>query len=518
MKEIVGIHWFRKGLRLHDNPALVKALEKCSQIYPVFVWDPYFARNDFAGPNRWRFLVESLKDLDTSLRKLNSRLFVLKGNPKEVLPKAFKDWNVNFISYEEDTEPYAKIRDNLILEHCKKHHIEVISVSSHTLYDMNYLLQLSGKKVVTTFSSFASILDRAGVPEKSYPDVTAAFPPLADPALLNPKSYNLPTLEDDCCLPEQELKDYSGGISKYPGGESFALARLDKHLNDIKWICAFEKPESSPNSLDPSTTVLSPYLKFGCLSVKLFREKLLEAYATGQKRAENWGMRQVTLEGQLIWREFYYFCGAFTPNFDKIDGNPVCRQIKWDKNPEYLKAWREGRTGYPFIDAIMNQLRQEGWIHHLARHAVACFLTRGDLYQSWEDGARIFEYYLLDADWSLNNGNWMWLSASAFFHQYFRVYSPIAFGKKTDPEGKYIRKYLPQLKDFPTKFIYEPWTAPIAIQREANCIIGKDYPKPIVDHAIISKKNMARMKEHFGKHSNSDSSENPAKKLKKLQQ
>ena len=108
MKEIVGIHWFRKGLRLHDNPALVKALEKCSQIYPVFVWDPYFARNDFAGPNRWRFLVESLKDLDTSLRKLNSRLFVLKGNPKEVLPKAFKDWNVNFISYEEDTEPYAK--------------------------------------------------------------------------------------------------------------------------------------------------------------------------------------------------------------------------------------------------------------------------------------------------------------------------------------------------------------------------------------------------------------------------
>jgi cryptochrome len=162
----------------------------------------------------------------------------------------------------------------------------------------------------------------------------------------------------------------------------------------------------------------------------------------------------------------------------------------------------------------MNQLRKEGWIHHLARHAVACFLTRGDLYQSWDDGARVFEYYLLDADWSLNNGNWMWLSASAFFHQYFRVYSPIAFGKKTDPEGNFIRKYVPELKDFPTKYIYEPWTAPVTIQKQANCIIGKDYPKPIVDHAIVSKKNMAKMKEYFGSRGDSDESSNKRAKLK----
>lgn len=514
-KDIVGIHWFRKGLRLHDNPALVMALEKCSKVFPVFVWDPYFARNDFAGPNRWRFLVESLKDLDTSLRKLNSRLFVLRGNPKDVLPEIFKDWNIGLISFEEDTEPYAKIRDSFITDHCKKHHIEVFSAPSHTLYDMNSLYQLNNHRVLTTYSSFAALLDRAGVPKSSCPTVMEAFPPLDDPKLLDPLSYTLPLLEADCCIPENELKESFAGACKYPGGESAGLARLDEHLKNVNWICKFEKPETFPNSLDPSTTVLSPYLKFGCLSVKLFREKLLETYATGKKRAENWGMRQVTLEGQLIWREFYYFCGAFTPNFDKIVGNPICRQIQWDKNPEYLQAWREGRTGYPFIDAIMNQLRQEGWIHHLARHAVACFLTRGDLYQSWEDGARIFEYYLLDADWSLNNGNWMWLSTSAFFHQYFRVYSPVAFGKKTDPEGKFIRKYLPQLKNFPTKFIYEPWTATIAIQRQANCLIGVDYPKPIVDHSVISKKNMARMKEYFGNHSATETSQKLAKRSKK---
>lgn len=514
MKELVGIHWFRKGLRLHDNPALIKALKKCSKVYPVFVWDPFFARNNFAGPNRWRFLVESLKDLDEGLRKLNSRLFVFRGNPKEVLPQIFNDWNVQLISFEEDTEPYAKIRDNFIIDHCKANQIEVITASSHTLYDMNLLYNLNGKKVCTTYSSFTSLLDRAGVPDSSCPAPGENFPSLPDHlSLLDPNLYTLPSLESDCCLSENELKECEE--VKYPGGESFALMRLEEHLKNAKWICTFEKPETFPNSLDPSTTVLSPYLKFGCLSVKLFQEKLLETYSKGKKRAENWGIRQVTLEGQLIWREFYYFCGAFTPNFDKIEGNPICRQIKWDNNVEYLEAWKNGRTGYPFIDAIMNQLRQEGWIHHLARHAVACFLTRGDLYQSWVEGARIFEYYLLDADWSLNNGNWMWLSASSFFHQYFRVYSPIAFGKKTDPDGKFIRKYVPQLKSFPSKFIYEPWTAPITVQREANCIIGKDYPKPIVDHSVVNKTNMTRMKEYFGNNSSDSSGKSSFKKSKR---
>ena len=110
---------------------------------------------------------------------------------------------------------------------------------------------------------------------------------------------------------------------------------------------------------------------------------------------------------------------------------------------------------------------------------------------------KVFEEYLLDADWSLNAGNWMWLSASAFFHQYFRVYSPISFGKKTDPSGQYIKKYLPQLEKFPEKYIFEPWTAPLVVQQKAGCIIGEDYPRPIVDHSSVSKVNMNRMKAAF---------------------
>ena len=142
----------------------------------------------------------------------------------------------------------------------------------------------------------------------------------------------------------------------------------------------------------------------------------------------------------------------------------------------------------------MTQLRQEGWIHHLARHAVACFLTRGDLYQSWTKGQDVFEEYLLDADWSLNAANWQWLSASAFFHQYWRIYSPVEFGKKTDKNGDYIRKYVPVLKNFPTQYIFEPWNASQIVQKTAKCIIGVDYPRPIVDHKIVSKTNLAKMK------------------------
>jgi len=237
--------------------------------------------------------------------------------------------------------------------------------------------------------------------------------------------------------------------------------------------------------------VLSPYLKFGCLSSRLLHAKLDAIY---KERKGKHTVPPVSLRGQLLWREFFYFVSSCTPNFDKMEGNAICKQIPWIKNTELLKAWEEGRTGYPWIDAIMNQLQQEGWMHHLARHSVACFLTRGDLWCSWEDGRDVFDKLLIDADWAINNANWQWLSASAFFTQYFRVYSPITFGKQYDKNGDYIRRYVPALRDFPAKYIYEPWTAPLSVQQSAGCIVGKDYPNPVVDHATISKLNMEKMK------------------------
>jgi len=152
----------------------------------------------------------------------------------------------------------------------------------------------------------------------------------------------------------------------------------------------------------------------------------------------------------------------------------------------------------------MRQLKQEGWIHHLARHCVACFLTRGDLWQSWVKGAKVFDKLLIDADWSVNNANWMWLSASAFFRQYYRVYGPVSFPKtyilKSSSKGEkrgtfaFIRNCLPELKSIPDQYLLEPWKTPIEEQKKANCIIGKDYPKPIVDHETVKSRNLIRMK------------------------
>ena len=202
--------------------------------------------------------------------------------------------------------------------------------------------------------------------------------------------------------------------SKFPGGETEALRRLQATVIEReRWVAEFEKPNTSPNSIEPSTTVLSPYLKQGCLSATVFYLELEKIYRKHPKHA----LPPVSLHGQLLWREFFYFSSIHTPNFDRMVGNPQCRQIPWTNNPEYIEAWKNGRTGYPYIDAIMTQLREEGWIHHLARHSVACFLTRGDLWCSWEEGARVFDLYLLDADWSLNNANWQWLSCSNFFYQ-----------------------------------------------------------------------------------------------------
>ncbi|KAM4743813.1 cryptochrome circadian regulator 5 isoform 2-T3 [Anableps anableps] len=497
----VCIHWFRKGLRLHDNPALIAALKDCKELYPVFILDPYL-HNTQVGMNRQRFLIGALKDLDCSLRKLNSRLFVLRGKPEAVFPELFNMWNVTKLTYEYDTEPYSLRRDEKVASLAKEHGVEVIYKISHTLYNIDRIIEENNGKPPLTYKRLQAIVQNLGPPKKPIPAPTLEnMKDVKTPCSEKyEKKYSIPTPE------ELNLDSRFLGEELFPGGEQEALRRLDEHMKRTGWVCSFEKPQTSPNSPSPSTTVLSPYISFGCLSARTFWWRLTEVY-----RDRKHSNPPVSLHGQLLWREFFYTCSVGIPNFDKMKENPVCVKVDWDTNPQYLAAWREARTGFPFIDAIMTQLRQEGWIHHLARHAVACFLTRGDLWISWEEGQKVFEGLLLDADWALNAGNWQWLSASAFFHQFFRVYSPIAFGKKTDKNGDYIKKYLPLLKKFPPQYIYEPWKAPRSVQQAAGCIVGKDYPHPIVQHEQISKKNIQRMKEAYAKRS-SDNNESPIKK------
>ncbi|NXQ85569.1 CRY2 protein, partial [Nyctibius grandis] len=478
-----SIHWFRKGLRLHDNPALLAAATNCHRLHPLFILDPSSSR---ASTNAWRFLLDALRDLDGSLQEMGSRLFVVRGCPEEVFPRLFHAWETTRLTFEVDTEPSAHRRDATVAELAARHGVEVIQEVSHTLYDTKRVLALNDGKAPLTYKHLQSLLASLGPPEKPAPALTQEhLQSCHTPCQASHDTdYGVPTLEELGQDPAEV------GPHLYPGGETAALARLNALMKRTAWVRGFKKPETEPNSLSPSTTVLSPYLKFGCLSVRTFWWRLDEVYQAQREHSRP----PVSLHGQLLWREFFYTAGTSIPNFDRMVGNPVCLQVDWDDNPQHLHAWREGRTGYPFIDAIMTQLRTEGWIHHLARHAVACFLTRGDLWVSWEEGLKVFEELLLDADWSLNAGNWLWLSGSAFFHRYFHVYSPVAFGKKTDRDGAYIRKYLPVLKDFPAKYIYEPWKAPQAVQEQAGCLVGTHYPRPIVEHRAARERNLGRMK------------------------
>ncbi|XP_066265517.1 cryptochrome-1-like isoform X2 [Branchiostoma lanceolatum] len=486
------IHWFRKGLRLHDNPSLRDALQ---MLQPGDVWrcvyvlDPWFAGSSNVGVNRWRFLLQCLEDLDASLRKLNSRLYVIRGQPTDVFPRLFKEWKVSCLSFEEDSEPFGRERDMAVMKLAKEAGVKVILRTSHTLYKLQDIIDVNGGQPPLTYKRFQAILSKMDPPDQPVDAITAStVDNLTTPIREDhDEKYGVPSLE--------ELGFDTDNLNPvvWPGGETEALTRLERHLERKAWVASFERPKMTASSLLASPTGLSPYLRFGCLSPRLFYKKLTELY----KKVKRSNHPPLSLYGQLLWREFFYTAATNNPNFDKMVNNTICVQIPWDKNPEALAKWAEGQTGFPWIDAIMAQLQQEGWIHHLARHAVACFLTRGDLWISWEEGMKVFEELLLDADWSVNAGSWMWLSCSSFFQQFFHVYCPVNFGRRTDPNGDFIRKYLPKLRGFPAKYIYDPWNAPESVQKAAKCIIGKDYPLPMVNHAETSRINVERMKQVY---------------------
>jgi cryptochrome len=402
---VATLFWFRKGLRLHDNPALAAAIEGSCRLYPVFCLDPWFVGSGRVGANRLHFLLQSLCDLDGRLRAMNSRLIVLRGPPELELARAMREWRVDRLAYEIDTETYAKARDAKISTLAKGQGVEVMTRWGHTLCDLDALLaRHPGGTPTTSYGPFVGHLERhlSANPIKLV-DTPASMPPIGELAAAAAAS-GVPTAE------ELGIQAQSSAVI-LRGGETEALRRLETTVcaaGRAEWVAAFEKPSTEPTAMDPfgdgtrSTTLLSPYLKFGSLSPRLLHRKLEAIYAQHPKHSKP----PTSLHGQLFWREFYYTVAHGTPNYERMAGNPICRQVPWSEDAELLAAWKEARTGYPWIDAAMTQLAQEGWIHHLARHAVACFLTRGDLWQSWEKGAEVFDELLLDADPAINYGNW----------------------------------------------------------------------------------------------------------------
>ncbi|XP_032894640.1 cryptochrome-2-like [Amblyraja radiata] len=482
-----AVHWFRKGLRLHDNPALQRALSGADTVRCVYILDPCFAGSSNIRINWWRFLIQSLEDLDISLRKLKSRLFVVRGQPTDVFPRLFKEWNVTQLTFEYDSEPFGKERDAAIMKLAKIAGVEVIVQISHTLYDVDRIIKANGNHAPLTYKRFCAIIRKLKLPKAPVNTVTLDQMEKCTQNMQESQEeqYGIPSLEE-LGFDTSELC-----CAVWQGGETKALAWLHKHFEGKACTASYESSNLNPDSLMSSSTGLCPYLCLGCLSCRKFYYTLLEFYRMDHNKSP------LPLYGELLRREFFYTAATNNPRFDRMEGNPVCVQIPWDKNQQALAKWADGQTGFPWIDAIMKQLRQEGWIHHLARRAVGCFLTRSDLWISWEEGMKVFNELLLDADFSVSAGWWMWLSCSAFFQRFLPCYCPVAFGRRTDPNGDYVRQYLPILRGYPTKYIHDPWNAPVEVQAAAKCIIGVHYPRPMVNHIEAIRLNTERMKQIY---------------------
>ncbi|KAA1073305.1 hypothetical protein PGT21_007954 [Puccinia graminis f. sp. tritici] len=557
-KPIKLLYWFRTDLRLHDSPALMKALELGPvEFYPVWCWDPYYVYNTPVGPNRWQFLLDSMNDLSKSISRINgrSKLFVIRGEPSITLPYIWRQWGITHLAFEEDDDKrHSQPRDQSIIKAAKDAGVEILTSSGHTLYPQEQVMAAAKGNLPASYRGFLSAIEKLGPPSPAHdapgslpnPGSTNLDDPLPpeflekwkkawtdrlatekdvnkknrvaeDKAYQSPHPLSGPTGQFE--IPTMEELGIQPATSHHRGGETVALQKLEEYLKDKEKVLKFEKPKTSPAEFNPaSTTTLSAHFKFGTLSSRLFYARLKQLEKENPKIKAS--SPPESLIGQLLWRDFFHLQQSQIENYHQIEGNRVCRYFDWrlkdrirrkdveadgpedNQDPEAeknLRAWIDGMTGFPWIDAIMRQLKTEGWIHHLARHSVACFLTRGHLYISWERGAEVFDDLLIDWDPSLNSGNWMWLSASAYFQQYFRVYSPIQFGKKFDPNGNFIRHFCPELKDFPKQFIYQPWEAPTAVQKKANCVVGKDYPAPIVNEKEARESCLKKMKEGYEK-------------------
>ncbi|KAK6187828.1 hypothetical protein SNE40_005766 [Patella caerulea] len=492
LKKDVSVHWFRHGLRLYDNPALLAALENCEQFYAIFIFDGEVAGTKTAAYPRMSFLIECLHDLNKQLKEKGGQLYVFRGDPVETFTNLFKEWGVTKLTFEVDPEPIWYERDNKVKALCEKKNVKWEEYHGHTLWNPNEVIENNGGSPPLTFKLFTQTSELVGLPPRprAYPDFSKVK---MDVSNNDNNRFFIPTCEDLGVFPETEHQ--KNPLNHYIGGEVRGRKLLETRMK-VESV-AYESGYCMPNQYKPDLLgpplSLSPHLRFGSISVREFYWRLRDTYTEMYPDKDI----PVSLTAMLIWREYFYTMSVNNIKFNQMADNPVCLNIKWYKNQEQLEKWTNGQTGFPWIDACMNQLRTEGWVHHVGRHMVACFLTRGDLWISWEDGLKVFDKYLIDADWSVCAGNWMWVSSSAFekMLQCPKCFSPGMYGRRMDPTGEYIRRYVPELGKMSLNYIFEPWKAPQEVQEKAGCVIGKDYPPPMVNHREASQRNQKLMEE-----------------------
>ncbi len=446
------IVWFRSDLRIHDHPALSKAIADAQLVIPLFIHDEAITNGKNASSNRNRFLLECLEDLRASFKTIGGDLIIRSGKPLDELLKIIDEFNVNAVYYTADFSPFALKRDAEIEKSLQAHAIEVRGFSGKLIVStLSHIRTKAGKihKIFTPFYKNWQLIERRKI---------AATPThLQIPQSITPGF--LPKLES-----LTETRELSPHVSK--GGETAARKRLHDFLDGPIHSYHNNNNDTASNM----TSRLSPYFHFGCLSAREIESMLSDDDGS------------VAWRRQLAWRDFYHYILFYFPH-PEHEFQEKFRDLAWGNNSHDLEAWKEGKTGYPIVDAAMRQLKQEGWMHNRARLIVGSFLTK-DLWIDWRLGEQHFMKWLLDGDMANNNGNWQWIASVGVDPAplFRRLYNPSSQQKNYDPTGAYVRKYVPELNDVPDKYLAEPWNMPREIQDKSGCIIGKDYPSPMIDH------------------------------------
>jgi deoxyribodipyrimidine photo-lyase len=456
------IVWFRSDLRLHDNPALYSAINQSERIIPVYIHAPQDAGRWQAGAaSRW-WLHHSLSSLGRNLKKSGSRLIIRAGDSLEQLQQLADETTASRVFTTRCYTPAGIKLDNGVQQALQDLNIELKLYNGNLLLEPDSILNKSGKpfKVFTpywrTHQQLFSLPSLLPAPDQ-LPSVPSRL-----------SSLNLKKLE---LLPKPSWD--KGLRDTWQVGEQAAMHKLQTHCHDI----LPEYPDTHDRPDINGTSLLSPYLHFGELSVRQVARTLM------QIRQKNARAGAAALLRQLVWRDFaHHILWHFPATTDKpFDAR--YNHFPWQRrsNSRVLKAWQQGLTGIPIVDSGMRQLWQTGWMHNRVRMIVASLLTKNAAIH-WQLGAKWFWDTLVDADLAQNSMNWQWVAGCGVdAAPYFRIFNPVLQSKKFDPRGEYIRRWIPELAGLPTEYLHQPELTPPLIQQASGVLIGKDYPEPMLD-------------------------------------